>query len=145
MHKWVKFTNLEHIKHAYVFHYLLSIKDIFNITRNVLLDFLAIQNTFSGDCCAAKHHYCLHNNTDIWERHFWPQINSFSKRNYRTTILDDITVRMPNNSTILYQILDKKELVKSTQTFHLVNTSFYSLCNLQSLSNCSGCSVEGKV
>ena len=138
-------TNFEHIKHTDVFHYLLSIKDGFNITRNVLFDYLAIQNTSGGDCCAAQHHYCLHNNTDIWERQFWPQIHSFSKRNYRTTILDDITVRMLNNSTNLYEILVKKEEVKSIHFFHLANPVLCSLCNLQRLSNCSGCPVEGYV
>ena len=109
--------------------------------RNLLFDYLAIQNTSDGECCAAKYHYCLHNNIEIWERHFLPQINSFSKRYYRKTILDDVTVRMLNNSTILYQNLVNKESVKSIHTFHMVNHVFYSLCNLQRLSNCSGCSV----
>ena len=35
----------------------------FNVTGNAISDFLTIENTSGGDCCTAKYHYCLYNNT----------------------------------------------------------------------------------
>ena len=62
---WGKITNIYHINHAFLFHYLFSINAGMNVTKNVLFEFLTIQNTPGGDCSAAQYHYCLHTNTDI--------------------------------------------------------------------------------
>jgi len=52
MHKWVKFINFEHIKHTYMFHYVLCIKDGLNIIRIIFWLFINSKH-FLSDCCAA--------------------------------------------------------------------------------------------
>ena len=54
IHKWIKINISFHIKHTYVFHYLLIIHASINIKRNALFDFSAIQNTSGVDCSATS-------------------------------------------------------------------------------------------
>ena len=69
MHKCVKITNSEHINHTYMFHYLLSIKDGLNITRNGLFDYLAIQKHLV--MTAAQHNITTVDiTTPTYERYF---------------------------------------------------------------------------
>ena len=123
-------NNCYPINNTYVFHYLLIIQSVINIPRTALFDFLSIQNTSCGECSAAQHHYCLHKKSDIWERHCWPQIHSFSKWNYRTTIKNYIAVRMLNKGTILHQILVKKEFQNTHKlfTWQPFIQSIYPIC-----------------